>query len=134
MHRAGLVVWDVLNDFAAGGPAGRDHAGPGEDCRGAARAEAWRSPGIQELPRLSGVLCTSINQEVVHGIPSASRRLKEGDIISLDFGVELDGYYGDAAVTVPVGEDQARSRRSLLQVTRESLDLAHRQGSRGQPA
>ena len=48
-------------------------------------------------------LCTSINEEIVHGIPS-SRRLREGDIISLDFGVLYEGYYGDAAVTYPVGE------------------------------
>ncbi len=49
-------------------------------------------------------LCTSVNEEVVHGMPSRQRRLKEGDIISLDFGVVLDGYYGDAALTVPVGK------------------------------
>jgi len=48
-------------------------------------------------------LCTSVNEEIVHGIPS-SRRLKEGDIISLDFGVYYEGYYGDAAVTYPVGQ------------------------------
>ena len=69
------------------------------------------------------MLCASINQEVVHGIPSASRRLKEGDIISLDFGVELNGYYGDAALTVPVGKIQPEVA-DLLRVTRESLDKA----------
>jgi methionyl aminopeptidase len=69
------------------------------------------------------VLCASINQEVVHGIPSGARRLKEGDVISLDFGVELNGYYGDAAVTVPVGKIQPQACE-LLRVTRESLDKA----------
>lgn len=69
------------------------------------------------------VLCASVNQEVVHGIPSASRRLKEGDIISLDFGVELNGYYGDAALTVPVGKIKPEVEQ-LLRVTRESLDQA----------
>jgi len=49
-------------------------------------------------------LCTSVNEEVVHGMPSKERRLNEGDIISLDFGVVVEGYYGDAAVTVPVGK------------------------------
>jgi methionyl aminopeptidase len=67
------------------------------------------------------VLCASINQEVVHGIPSVSRRLKEGDIISLDFGVELNGYYGDAALTLPVGKIRPEVA-DLLRVTRESLD------------
>jgi len=50
-------------------------------------------PAFKELPGLSGDLCTSINSEVVHGIPSKSRRLEKGDIISLDFGVEYAGYY-----------------------------------------
>ena len=68
-----------------------------------------------------GSLCTSINQEVVHGIPSAKRVLKEGDILSMDFGVELEGYYGDAALTVPVGKIEPE-REKLLRVTRESLD------------
>jgi methionyl aminopeptidase len=50
------------------------------------------------------VLCTSVNSEVVHGIPSAKRVLKEGEIVSVDFGAVVDGYCGDAAITVPVGE------------------------------
>ncbi len=49
-------------------------------------------------------LCTSVNSEVVHGIPSEKRVLKEGDIVSVDFGVVVDGYYGDSAITVPVGK------------------------------
>ncbi len=69
------------------------------------------------------VLCTSINQEVVHGIPSGSRKLCEGDIVSLDYGVEFDGYYADAAVTVPVGYIRPELDE-LLRVTRESLDRA----------
>lgn len=68
------------------------------------------------------VLCTSVNEEVVHGIPSPKKVLKEGDIIGLDFGVVLDGYFGDAAVTVPVGR-VSREARDLLSVTRESLRL-----------
>src|SRR6202041_1389013 len=70
-----------------------------------------------------GSVCTSINQEVVHGIPSAARKLKEGDILSMDFGVELDGYFGDAALTVPVGK-VSPEREKLLRVTRESLEQA----------
>ena len=66
------------------------------------------------------VLCTSVNEEVVHGIPSPKKVLKEGDIIGLDFGVVLDGYFGDAAVTVPVGRI-SREARDLLSATRESL-------------
>jgi methionyl aminopeptidase len=64
-------------------------------------------------------LCTSVNSEVVHGMPS-ERELKEGDIISLDFGILNDGYYGDAAVTVPVGAISPEARR-LLTITEEAL-------------
>jgi len=64
-------------------------------------------------------LCTSVNSEVVHGMPS-ERELQEGDIVSLDFGILHDGYYGDAAVTVPVGEISPAARR-LLRVTEEAL-------------
>src|SRR5512137_145844 len=64
-------------------------------------------------------LCTSVNSEVVHGMPS-ERELKEGDIVSLDFGILNDGYYGDAAVTVPVGEITPRARK-LLKITEEAL-------------
>jgi methionyl aminopeptidase len=69
------------------------------------------------------VLCSSVNEEVVHGMPSTKRKLKPGDIVSLDTGVLLDGYYGDSAVTVAVGEVNDSVKR-LLKVTEESLELA----------
>jgi methionyl aminopeptidase len=67
------------------------------------------------------VLCTSINQEIVHGIPSEKRKLSVGDIVSIDCGVILDGYYGDAAITVAVGTELAPDLRKLLEVTEASL-------------
>jgi methionyl aminopeptidase len=67
-------------------------------------------------------LCASVNSEVIHGIPS-ERRLKRGDILSLDMGVVLDGYYGDSAITVPVGEISESTQR-LLRITQEALQLA----------
>jgi methionyl aminopeptidase len=75
--------------------------------------------GFREYPFC---LCTSINEEVVHGMPS-NRALKEGDILSIDLGVYLDGYYGDAAVTLPVGEVGEEARR-LVEVTSTALDRA----------
>jgi methionyl aminopeptidase len=75
------------------------------------------------------VLCTSVNEEVVHGIPS-ERILREGDIVSLDFGAVWDDYYGDAAVTVPVGAVSEEARR-LLRVTEEALGKAIEQARPG---
>ena len=69
------------------------------------------------------VLCTSVNEEVIHGMPSPKRKLKLGDIVSIDTGVLLNGYYGDSAITVPVGEINDSVRR-LLKVTQESLEMA----------
>jgi methionyl aminopeptidase len=68
-------------------------------------------------------VCTSINEEVVHGIPSPKRKLREGDIIGLDLGCIVEGFYADCAITLPVGRVPARVQE-LLDVTRESLDKA----------
>ena len=69
------------------------------------------------------VLCTSVNQEVVHGIPSAKRVLNPGDIVSIDCGVIVDGFYSDAAVTYAIGEPSP-STRKLLETTEASLERA----------
>ena len=69
------------------------------------------------------VLCTSINNEVVHGIPSTKRVLNEGDIVSIDCGVIVDGFYSDCAVTYPVGTPSAPTRK-LLDITQASLQKA----------
>jgi methionyl aminopeptidase len=122
MHRAGLVVWDVLNLL-------REAVRPGittmdlEKLASKRTAEHGVRPAFKGYRGYPCALCTSVNNEVVHGIPSASRRLNEGDIISIDFGVESNGYYGDAAVTVPVGHIRPELEK-LLRVTRESLDRA----------
>jgi methionyl aminopeptidase len=70
-----------------------------------------------------GAICASINEQVVHGIPSENTKLKYGDILSIDFGVRLDGYCGDAAVTVAIGEITEDKRR-LMDVTKRVLDIA----------
>lgn len=71
-------------------------------------------------------LCVSINEEVVHGIPSRKRKLKKGDILSVDFGVLYKGFYGDSAVTIPVGKIKPDTHKLLL-ATQESLQLAIKQ-------
>ena len=117
-----MIVWEVLNEL-------RKAVRPGLTTMDLEKLAVKRVAEYGVRPAFNGyrgfpcVLCASVNQEVVHGIPSASRRLQDGDIISLDFGVECNGYYGDAAVTVPVGKIRPDVER-LLQVTRESLDRA----------
>ena len=76
-------------------------------------------PAFKGYKGFPGTICASVNEEVVHGIPS-DRILEEGDIVSVDVGALLDGYYGDAAVTLPVGEISDEARQ-LLNVTEESL-------------
>lgn len=80
-------------------------------------------PAFKGLYGFPGSICTSVNDEVVHGIPSRSRRLKEGDILSVDVGVRLDGWCSDSAWTFPVGGVDEAARR-LLRVTEESLYMA----------
>jgi len=78
------------------------------------------TPAFKGLYGFPATLCTSINHEVVHGIPSPQRILHDGDIVSVDVGVCYEGYYGDGAVTVRVGEVGAEVNR-LLEVTQEAL-------------
>jgi methionyl aminopeptidase len=121
MHRAGLVVWDVLSAL-------RQMVKPGmttmelDQFAERQAVEHDARPAFKNYRGYPASLCTSVNEQVVHGIPS-DRRLREGDILSLDFGVELDGYYADAALTVPVGAIRPELEK-LLDVTRVSLDHA----------
>jgi methionyl aminopeptidase len=76
-------------------------------------------PAFKGYRNYPASICVSVNDEIVHGIPR-ERKFQEGDIVSLDLGVKLDGFYGDAAVTVPVGEIDPQSQ-DLLRVTEEAL-------------
>lgn len=80
---------------------------------------AGATPAFKGYHGYPATVCASVNEQVVHGIPS-NRRLVEGDIVSIDMGARLDGFYGDCAVTVPVGRVSAEAAR-LLQVTEEAL-------------
>jgi methionyl aminopeptidase len=77
-------------------------------------------PAFKGLYGFPGSVCLSVNQEIVHGIPSPKRVLREGDIISLDVGVKYQGFYTDAAATVPVGRVSDETQR-LLDVTKQAL-------------
>ncbi len=85
--------------------------------------EQGAKPAFKGYRGFPATVCISINDEVVHGIPSARRRLKEGDIVGFDLGWIVDGYYADCAVTLPIGEIPPAVQK-LVDVTRESLELA----------
>ena len=120
MHQAGLIVWGALKEL-------RGMVRPGistqelDDFAETYSREHHARPAFKGYRGYPSSVCTSINQEIVHGIPSSHRKLREGDILSMDFGVELEGYFGDAALTVPVGKISLE-REKLLRVTRESLE------------
>jgi methionyl aminopeptidase len=119
MRQAGLVVARTLDRLRAAVAPGVSTADLNDLAEDAIRAEGATSnfKGYHGFP---GVICTSINDEIVHGIPSPRRVLRAGDVISLDCGAIVDGYHGDAAVTVPVGE-VAPERLELLRVCEEAL-------------
>ena len=123
MRRSGHIVHQVLN-------AVRELVRPGVSTMDLERAAEEKIRDLGAKPAFKGyydypcVLCTSVNNEIIHGIPSEKRVLKAGDIVSIDCGVVLDGYYGDAAITVPVGESLAPELKKLLEVTEQSLKKA----------
>ena len=84
---------------------------------------AGAEPAFKGYRGFPATLCVSINEEIIHGIPSPTRVLQDGDIVSIDLGAKLGGFYGDSAVTVPVGTIPARTAE-LLRVTREALERA----------
>ena len=128
MRRSGLLVYEILQKLAGM----VDEGVTTQDLEAAAEKmmkDAGARPAFKgySTPTAGSkypyVLCTSVNDEIVHGMPSPKRKLKKGDIVSIDTGVELGGYFGDSAVTVPVGEINDSTKRLLL-VTKESLEMA----------
>src|SRR6195256_4088482 len=120
MRESGRIVRQVLDHVRA-------MVAPGVTTMDLERAAEQKIKDLGAKPAFKGyydypcVLCTSVNEEIVHGIPSEKRTVKDGDIVSIDCGVVLDGYYGDAAITVPVSEAVKPELRKLLEVTETSL-------------
>jgi methionyl aminopeptidase len=119
MRVANMLVADVLAELAAMVKPGVTTADLDAAAEKLVRA-AGAEPAFKGYRGYPSTLCASVNEQVVHGIPS-SRALSEGDIISLDMGVKLNGFYGDSAVTVPVGR-VADDVQRLLKVTQAALD------------
>lgn len=121
MRAAGLVVAEVLDLM-------RERVAPGITTREldrlayeliTARGGKPSFLGYQGYP---ASICASVNEEIVHGIPSRKRVLREGDVCSMDFGVVVDGWYGDSAITIPVGKVTDEAAR-LIEVTRKALEV-----------
>ena len=119
MRQANRIVGATLNML-------RDRAAPGVSTW---QLDMWAEefarsrkavPAFKGYHGFPGSLCVSLNEQVVHGIPSKKVLLAEGDIVSIDFGVRYRGFYGDAAVTLAIGKIEA-AKAGLLEVTRESL-------------
>jgi methionyl aminopeptidase len=122
MRRANAVVADVLAELRGIVKPGVTTAELDAFAERRVRAEG-AEPAFKGYHGYPATICASVNQEVVHGIPSTRRVLVEGDVVSIDLGVKLDGFYGDAAVTVPVGRIDDRTAE-LLRVTEEALHRA----------
>jgi methionyl aminopeptidase len=128
LRRAGAVVADVLSKL-------QEQVRPGISTGELDELSSGMADAAGAVPLFRGVkgpyskkafpgsICASINEQVVHGIPSRGVTVKEGDLLSIDFGVKVDGYCGDAAVTLGVGQLSA-SRQKLIDVTKRLLDIA----------
>ena len=120
MRRSGHIVREILDHL-------KTLVAPGVTTLDLEKAAEARIKEFGAKPAFKGyydypcVLCTSVNEEIVHGIPSPKRVLKAGDIVSIDTGVVMDGYYGDAAITVPVDGQLTPETKKLLDVTETAL-------------
>ena len=119
MREAGRLVGEVLSELAAAVAPGVSTADLDELAEKRIR-QAGATPAFKGYHGYPATICASINDEVIHGIPSGRRVLNEGDIISIDVGASLDGYFGDSAVTLPVGQI-SEDAAALLRVTEEAL-------------
>jgi len=119
MREAGRLVGEVLTELTAKVAPGVSTAELDELAEKRIR-QAGATPAFKGYHGYPATICASINDEVIHGIPSGRRVLAEGDIISIDVGASLEGYFGDSAVTLPVGQVSEQAA-TLLRVTEESL-------------
>lgn len=118
--RAGRIIADLYRALPAEVVAGGSTADLDRFAEDFIRSHEGAEPAFKGLYGFPATLCTSVNHEVVHGIPAGRRKLVEGDVVSIDCGVKLEGFYADAAVTLPVGEIPPEVAE-LLKVTQESL-------------
>src|SRR6266571_7649351 len=126
MDRANRIVLEILEMMRSiikpGATTAQLNAMAEEELAKRGAKSPFKGYAPMGLPPYPAVVCSSVNDVIVHGIPNRAR-LQEGDIVGLDFGAILDGFVGDAAITVPVGRVTPRSMELVL-TTKECLDLA----------
>jgi methionyl aminopeptidase len=122
MRRAGHILAGVVERLRASVRPGMSTLDIDEDVEAYIHREG-AAPAFKGYRGFPATVCISINEEVVHGIPSPRRKIQAGDIVGLDLGCIVEGYYADCAFTLPVGPVPAKVQQ-LLDVTRESLDRA----------
>jgi methionyl aminopeptidase len=121
MAQGGKILGATVEHLRAAVKPGMSTGDLDAIAEGFIRSHDGAVPAFKGLYGFPGSICSSVNQEIVHGIPSKKRMLKEGDIVSLDVGVGYKGYFTDSATTVGVGKISAEAQR-LLDVTQESLE------------
>jgi methionyl aminopeptidase len=120
MARGGAILYATLQQMKAAVRPGISTMELDTICESFIRSHAGAEPAFKGLYGFPGSACISVNEEIVHGIPSPKRILADGDIVTLDVGVKLEGMYTDSAITVPVGAIDALTQQ-LLDVTQRGL-------------
>src|SRR6266700_7070468 len=120
MSRGGMILAETVREVEQSVKSGMSTADLDSIADEFIRNHPGATPAFKGLYNFPASICTSINQEIVHGIPSKKRLIEEGDLVSIDIGVKLDGYYTDSATTVAVGKVDAESKK-LLDVTKKAL-------------
>jgi methionyl aminopeptidase len=120
MARGGEILAETVRLLERSAKAGMTTADLDKIADEFIRSHPGATPAFKGLYNFPASICTSINQEIVHGIPSRKRVIEECDIVSIDIGVRLEGYYTDSATTVAVGKVDAKSKK-LLEVTKRAL-------------
>lgn len=121
MSQGGKILGETIRKLAEEVRPGMSTADLDAVAEAFIRSHEGAKPAFKGLYGFPGSICTSINDEIVHGIPSKKRVLREGDIVSIDVGVAYKGYFTDSAITVPVGAVDAKTA-SLLSVTSQALE------------
>jgi len=130
MARAGSIIAGLYREIPSRVVPGVSTLDLDRFAEGYIRDHEGAEPAFKGLYGFPATLCTSVNEEVVHGIPASRRKLADGDVVSIDCGVKLAGFFADAAITVPVGEIPEEVAR-LLEVTRRALHAGIEQARAG---